>query len=175
MKHKMYLFVAFVAMMMASCSTMTRCEKLAHQGWEAKKIRGYGMAESKNRNAARSRAMLNATNEIAATMNAFVQSYELEYNEDYKLGESTTNAQMSATLKERAVSEYVKGASVIYTTTKEKKDGNFVYEVCMELDQKTLEKAMKKAGVKNVDAVRIQNTWNKMTPAQPKKRWFGRK
>lgn len=168
MKRKMYLFVALVAMMMASCSTMTRCEKLAHQGWEAKKIRGYGMGESANRNLARNIASLYARNEIASMMNAFIRSYTQEYEEEFRSSGGLGNSQMAVSIHEMAVDEEVRGAAIIYSDVYQKKNGYYVYEVCMELNQKSLEKALKKAGVKNVDTNYMQNTLNRIGQEQSK-------
>ena len=51
-------------------SNISQCEKLANQGWLQGKIRGYGSAESGNKDMARNRAALSARNQIAATLNA---------------------------------------------------------------------------------------------------------
>ena len=150
-------------------SIISQCEKLANQGWLQGKIRGYGSAESGNRDMARNRAALSARNQIAATLNALVQSYMRDYNEDIQQDNVTSNSQMFAAIQEQVVKEMVSGTAIIFSDYK--KNGNrYFYEVCVELDKNAVEEAILSQSAKNgirMDAAKFreaaQKAWDKMS------------
>ena len=87
-------------------TNVSQCELLANQGWQQGKIRGYGSAESGNRDMARNRAALSARNQIAATLNALVQSYMRDYNEDIQQDDVASNSQMFAAIQSKLLKKW---------------------------------------------------------------------
>ena len=144
-------------------SNATPCERLAHEGWPQGKLRGYGSAESGNRDMARNRAALNARNEIAATLNALVQSYMTDYNEDVQQDNSFSNSQIFVATQEQVVKEMMTGTGIIFSDVRQ--NGNrYFYEVCVELDKATVENAVLNQSAKNgikMDAERFRETAQK--------------
>ena len=150
-------------------SNITQCERLANQGWQLGKLRGYGSGESGNRDMARNRASLSARNQIAATMNTLVQSYMRDYNEDMQQDDASSNSQMFAATQEQVVKEMLSGAAIIFSDVK--KSGNrYMYEVCVELDKSAVENAVLNQSAKNgirLNAEKFreaaQKAWDKMS------------
>lgn len=150
-------------------SNISQCERLANQGWQQGKIRGYGSAESGNRDMARNRAALSARNQIAATLNALIQSYMRDYNEDIQQDDIASNSQMFAATQEQVVKEMVSGTTIIFSDVQ--KNGNrYFYEVCVELDKNAVEEAILNQSAKNeirIDATKFreaaQKAWDKMS------------
>ena len=150
-------------------TNVSQCELLANQGWQQGKIRGYGSAESGNRDMARNRAALSARNQISATLNALVQSYMRDYNEDIQQDDVASNSQMFAAIQEQVVKEMVSGTAIIFSDYK--KNGNrYFYEVCVELDKNAVEEAILSQSVKNgirMDAAKFreaaQSAWDKLS------------
>ena len=150
-------------------SNVSQCERLANQGWQQGKIRGYGSAESANRDMARNRATMSARNQIAGTLNALVQSYMRDYNEDIQQDDVVSNSQMFVATQEQVVKEMVSGTAIIFSDVK--KNGNqYFYEVCVELDKNAVEEAILNQSAKNgirMDAAKFreaaQEAWDKLS------------
>ena len=149
-------------------SNATPCERLAREGWPQGKLRGYGSAESGNRDMARNRAALNARNEIAATLNALVQSYMTDYNEDIQQDDAFTNSQMFASTQEQVVKEMMTGTAIIFSDVRQN-GSRYFYEVCVELDKGMVENAVLNQGAKNgikMDAAKFresaQKAWDRL-------------
>lgn len=148
-------------------SNVSQCERLANQGWQQGKIRGYGSAESANRDMARNRATMSARNQIAGTLNALVQSYMRDYNEDIQQDDVASNSQMFLATQEQVVKEMVSGTAIIFSDFS--KNGNlYFYEVCVELDKNAVEEAILSQSAKNgikMDAAKFreaaQDAWDK--------------
>ena len=148
-------------------SNVSPCERLANQGWHQGKIRGYGSAESGNRDMARNRATMSARNQIAGTLNALVQSYMRDYNEDIQQDDVASNSQMFLATQEQVVKEMVSGTAIIFSDVKQ--NGNrYFYEVCVELDKNAVEEAILSQSAKNgikMDAAKFreaaQNAWDR--------------
>lgn len=150
-------------------SNVSPCERLANQGWHQGKIRGYGSAESANRDMARNRATMSARNQIAGTLNALVQSYMRDYNEDIQQDDVASNNQMFVATQEQVVKEMLSGTTIIFSDVN--KNGNlYFYEVCVELDKNAVEEAILSQSAKNgirMDAAKFreaaQEAWDKLS------------
>ena len=150
-------------------SSATPCERLAHEGWAQGKLRGYGSAESGNRDMARNRAAMNARAEIAASLNALVQSYMTDYNEDIEQDGSFTNSQLFIATQEQVVKEMLAGTAIIFSDT-HKNGSRYFYEVCVELDKNKVENAVLNQSAQNgikMDAAKFreaaQKAWDRLS------------
>lgn len=150
-------------------SNATPCERLAHEGWAQGKLRGYGSAESGNRDMARNRAAMNARAEIAASLNALVQSYMTDYNEDIEQDGSFTNSQLFIATQEQVVKEMMAGTAIIFSDT-HKNGSRYFYEVCVELDKNKVENAVLNQTAQNgikMDAAKFreaaQKAWDRLS------------
>ena len=151
-------------------SNISQTEMLANQGWAAGKLRGYGSAESGNRDMARNRAAVSARAQIAATMRSLVQSYMTDYNEDLAEDEAFSNTQMFAAIQEQIVKETVEGVGIIFSDVQRIGTNRYFYEVCVEMDKGTVEQAMlsscAKAGIRMEQEKfreKAQNVWDRMS------------
>lgn len=150
-------------------SNMTPCERLAREGWMAGKLRGYGTGRSRNINAAMNQAILNARNDMAASINALVQSYMQDYNEDLQQDDSYSNAQAFTMIQEQVVKEMVQGSLVVFQD-KRVENGIYYYEACVQLEKDFVETAVMSDATKKgirLDAEKFrekaQNAWDRMT------------
>ena len=119
-------------------SNITPCERLARQGWQAGKLRGYGSGVSGNRDMARNRATLSARNEIASQMRTWIRSFMKDYNEDIDVNEASSNEQKFSAIQESVVDEVLQGSVIIFDDVKKEGSNRYFYEVCVELDPKSV-------------------------------------